>query len=248
MDTHTSISVNPIAPAQLWIGFNDALEQEVIGYAQKLFCASQGCGYCVICSQISTKQHHSMLWINPEKQYTLDDIAPIANTIAFTLEDKQHYFFILQKADFLTPTCANSLLKSIEEPPAGYHFILLAQRLESILPTIKSRCIVTTLHKTPPITTSDLYDYFISTAPATPSAFLTILDQSKISERESIELIDALLVFWIDNFKTASVNNDIKKQHQAEKVITTLKQAINFPPMPGSSKILWKNLFLQIKG
>lgn len=246
MDTHKP-AINPIAPAQLWIGFHDALEQEVIDYAQKLLCKSQGCGYCTICNQIVSKQHHSLLWISPEKQYTLDEIAPIASTIAFTLDTDQHYFFILQKADFLTATCANSLLKSIEEPPVGYHFILLAQRLESILPTIKSRCVITTFHTQPPITSSDLYDYFISTAPATPSSFLTILDQSKISERDSIELLDALLIFWIDSLKTASIDNNVKKQQEAEKLITILKQAISHPPMPGSSKMLWKNLFLQSK-
>lgn len=247
MDTQKSAHINPIAPAQLWIGFNDALEQEVIGYAQKILCTSQGCGYCNTCNQIASKQHHSMLWISPEKQYTLDEIAPISSTIAFTLDTHQKYFFILQKADFLTATCANSLLKSIEEPPAGYHFILLAQRPESILPTIKSRCTVTTFHTQPPITSSDLYDYFISTAPANPASFLTILDQSKISERESIELLDALLIFWIDSLKIASLKNSAKKQQEAEKVIAILKQAISYPPMPGSSKMLWKNLFLQIK-
>lgn len=247
MDTHKSVTINPIAPAQLWMGFHDALEQEVIGYAQKLLCTSQGCGYCTICNQIASKQHHAMLWITPEKQYTLDEIAPIASTIAFKLDAYEHYFFILQKADFLTPTCANSLLKSIEEPPAGYHFILLAQRLESILPTIKSRCVITTFHSQPPITSSDLYDYFISTSPATPSSFLNILDQSKITERESIELLDALLIFWIDALKNALLEKNITKYREAEKAISVLKQAIASPPMPGSSKLLWKNLFLQIK-
>lgn len=247
MDNQKSMTLNPIAPAQLWLGFPNNLEQEVIQYAQKLFCPSKGCGYCTVCNQISAKQHHALLWISPEKQYTLDEIAPIASTIVFTLDTNAHYFFILQKADFLTPTCANSLLKSLEEPPTGYHFILLAERTESILPTIKSRCVITTFHSQPPITSSDLYDYFISTSPATPSSFLTILDQAKISERESIELLDALLIFWIDALKNALLEQNAKKHREAEKVIAVLKQAIAYPPMPGSSKLLWKNLFLQIK-
>lgn len=242
-----SSSVMHIPPAQLWLGFSDNLEQEVIAYAQKLFCLNKGCGYCITCNQIAAKQHHSMLWILPEKQYTLDEIAPISSTIAFALADNEHYFFVLQKADFLTPTCANSLLKSIEEPPRGYHFILLAERTDSILPTIKSRCVVTTFHSLPPITSSDLYDYFISTAPANPSSFLTTLEQSKISERDSIELLDALLIYWITALKSAMLEKNTKQQRQAERVIAIVEQAIAFPPMPGSSKLLWKNLFLNIK-
>jgi DNA polymerase III gamma/tau subunit len=247
MDTPQTTSVNSIAPAQLWIGFNDALEQQAIGYAQQLFCKSQGCGYCIICNQISSKQHPSLLWVHPEKNYTVEDIEPIGHKIAFALDKEEHFFFILTNADFLTPVCANSLLKSMEEPPIGYHFILLAQRIETILPTIKSRCLIKTFQSQPPITSSDLYDYFISTAPATPSSFLTVLDQSKISERESVELLDALLRFWIDKLKTASVKNDVKQGKEAEKVVELLNQAIAYPPMPGSSKMLWKNLFLHIK-
>lgn len=247
MDTQKPISLNSIAPAQLWLGFHDNLEQEVVQYAQNIFCPSKGCGYCTTCNQIAAKQYHAMQWIAPEKNYTLEDLEPIAATIAFTLDHGAHYFFILQNADFLTPTCANSLLKSLEEPPTGYHFILLAERTDGILPTIKSRCVITTLHSLPPITSSDLYDYFTSTAPATPSSFLTTLDQSKISERESIELLDALLIFWINALKKAITDNQKKKQQEAEKILAILNQAIINPPMPGSSKMLWKNLFLHIK-
>jgi len=236
-----------IPPAQLWLGFPNNLEQEVIAYAQKLLCINKGCGYCTTCNQIAAKQHHSMLWIYPEKNYTLDEIAPISSTIAFALDENEHYFFVLQKADFLTPTCANSLLKSLEEPPRGYHFILLAERTDGILPTIKSRCTITTFHSIPPITSSDLYDYFTATTPANPSSFLTTLEQSKISERDSIELLDALLTYWIAALKSAMLENNAKQLRQAERVIAILEQAIAFPPMPGSSKMLWKNLFLQIK-
>ncbi len=35
---------------------------------------------------------------------------------------------------------ANAILKILEEPPAGGHLILICHNLESILPTIKSRC------------------------------------------------------------------------------------------------------------
>ena len=50
-------------------------------------------------------------------------------------------------ADFLTEACSNSLLKSVEEPPTGYHFIFLAERLSQILPTIQSRCMIKSLYE-----------------------------------------------------------------------------------------------------
>ena len=47
---------------------------------------------------------------------------------------------IIDPADDLEPGAANALLKSLEEPPAGTLFLLVAHRLGRLLPTIRSRC------------------------------------------------------------------------------------------------------------
>ena len=47
---------------------------------------------------------------------------------------------IIDPADDLEPNAANALLKSLEEPPAGTFFLLVAHRLGRLLPTIRSRC------------------------------------------------------------------------------------------------------------
>jgi DNA polymerase III subunit delta' len=47
---------------------------------------------------------------------------------------------IVDTADDLNRSSANALLKMLEEPPPRALFILIAQRLGSLLPTIRSRC------------------------------------------------------------------------------------------------------------
>jgi DNA polymerase-3 subunit delta' len=47
---------------------------------------------------------------------------------------------IIDPADDLEKGAANALLKSLEEPPAGTYFFLVAHRLGRLLPTIRSRC------------------------------------------------------------------------------------------------------------
>ena len=47
---------------------------------------------------------------------------------------------IIDPADDLEPNAANALLKSLEEPPVGTFFLLVAHRLGRLLPTIRSRC------------------------------------------------------------------------------------------------------------
>ena len=47
---------------------------------------------------------------------------------------------VIDPADDLEKNAANALLKSLEEPPAGSYFLLVAHRLGRLLPTIRSRC------------------------------------------------------------------------------------------------------------
>ena len=47
---------------------------------------------------------------------------------------------IIDAADDLETASANALLKSLEEPPVGSFFMLVAHRLGRLLPTIRSRC------------------------------------------------------------------------------------------------------------
>ncbi len=235
-------------PAYLWFGPHDLLVEKTIHFLQKQFCPTGGCGTCISCIQIKTQQHHAVNWLSPAKQYTLEELETIFSTIIFALAPGEHFFFVIQKADFLTTVCANKLLKSIEEPPAGYHFILLAQRQDAILPTIRSRCISATLSSD---ALSDeymqLFSLFTSTLPGDPSAFLKILDQAALNERESIELLDRLLKFWLKKNSLACTEKESPAHAQTRRIVSVLQHAAQIPPMPGSSKLFWKNLFLQIK-
>ena len=47
---------------------------------------------------------------------------------------------VIDPADDLEKGAANALLKSLEEPPQGSYFLLVAHRLGRLLPTIRSRC------------------------------------------------------------------------------------------------------------
>ena len=51
------------------------------------------------------------------------------------------YIVIIEEADLMTEDAQNCLLKTLEEPPGGAVLILLSENTESLLPTIRSRCI-----------------------------------------------------------------------------------------------------------
>ena len=47
---------------------------------------------------------------------------------------------VIDPADDLEKSASNALLKSLEEPPKGTYFLLVAHRPQRLLPTIRSRC------------------------------------------------------------------------------------------------------------
>jgi DNA polymerase-3 subunit delta' len=179
------------------------------------------------------------MWLHPEKNYTIDQLDDLFSTLSLQLQPNEHFFFILQKADFLTAACANKLLKPMEEPPAGYHFILLAEHAEQILPTIKSRCTIHTLSsETIQQTSHPLVEVF--TKKMLPSnEFSKILDTTAINERETMELLDDIISYWLREYQQ-------QKREHVSSLITKLQKTSLQPPMPGSSVAFWRNLYLQV--
>ncbi len=227
-----------LPPAQLFVGQQGTTLKATEQLLQIMFCTNNSCNTCIPCMQIREKQHHAIMWLHPEKNYTIDQLDDLFSTLSLQLQPDEHFFFILQKADFLTPACANKLLKPMEEPPTGYHFVLLAEHAEQILPTIKSRCTIHTLSsETIQQTSHPLVEVFTKKMVAS-NEFSKILDTTTIHERETMELLDDIISHWLREYQQQ------KKEHVCS-LITKLQRASLQPPMPGSSVAFWRNLYLQ---
>lgn len=223
-----------IPPAQLWIGPREHILTQSITFLQQTLCTDSGCGMCVTCRHIQERQHHRVMWLTTERAYTLEDLDSLFETLAFTNDDNQLFFFIITHADRLNAACANRLLKSVEEPPTGYHFIFLATQLNNVLPTIRSRCMITTIQAVAQQENHPFISFFTADY-ADPLTFMHILESSTLSEHESSELVDQLLAYFSKTAGQSSLQR-----------ITLLQSALTRHPMPGSTKIFWRNLFLQI--
>ncbi|MDO4774098.1 MAG: hypothetical protein Q4A37_03175 [Candidatus Saccharibacteria bacterium] len=89
-------------------------------------------------------------------------VTPLANKTIITIEQirdltaslRTHAttrrMIIINPADAMTDQAQNALLKSLEEPNANTHFILVGATTGNILPTIQSRCQIVPLHRTSP--------------------------------------------------------------------------------------------------
>lgn len=233
-----------LPPAQLWVGKHENLVDTAEKFLQTLLCPHKGCQTCITCIHIRDRQHHATMWLYPEKTYTIEHFDALFSTIAFQLQTNELFFFIIQKADYLSITCANKLLKSMEEPPRGYHFILLAERTEHMLPTIISRCAIHILSTYARMSDHVLVQSLTNlTTPITE--FSKLLDTCAINEQETIVLLDEILSYWIAQYKEAHANSTNNTAHIAA-LISLLKKTYTQLPMPGSSTIFWRNLYLKM--
>ncbi|UJR80614.1 ATP-binding protein [Sandaracinus amylolyticus] len=88
-----------------------------------------------------------------------EQILPFAQYAPF---EAKHAFLILPEADVSFPENhpegANALLKTLEEPRPGVHFVLLAERPDRLLVTIRSRCQKVRFARLPPNALATILD------------------------------------------------------------------------------------------
>ncbi len=120
-------------------------EKAARAFAAALLCRIPGedgaCGSCHDCRLLASGAHPNFLFITPETQFLrIDEIRALREELSLKAFSDRPRVAILCPADRMTPQAANALLKTLEEPPAGAHLILVAHRASVLMPTIVSRC------------------------------------------------------------------------------------------------------------
>jgi len=233
--------------AHMWVSDATTLEQEITTHLQQLFCKSQGCGTCIPCMQIREHQHPLVNAIDPENSYTLEDIDDILDQVKFKLDSNERRFFIFYRAQELTPACSNRLLKTIEEPHHGYHFVFLATRTDTMLPTILSRCFFKEFaQQQSDWPYQEIMQPFLDQSFEQPTQFARLVDKLDIKEQTSKEIIDELIAHFYKKLEALHQQDgkDITAMLKTMDCLVILKNQLSQLPIQGSSKIFWKNMYL----
>lgn len=225
-------------PTHLLVGQNQATKQTALTVLQQLWCKKKGCKKCTTCLLLESHNHTHVRWLKPEKNnYKKEELEAIFEAVIFQLSSQEHFFFVIEKADYLNQTCANSLLKIIEEPPANYHFLLLCEQSHNVAITLRSRCLTHVLQATSTIFTHPLLRYFTHWNNQEFTSFNKYLESIELDDQEHKEILHHLYAELMLNYK----QNELKITYLIEFVGHQLTKA----PTPGSQKIIWRNLYLQ---
>ena len=110
-------------------------------FARALNCLEGGEEPCDKCPACTKEFHPDIRVLEPEgNSLRIEQIREMQNSVVYKPYEGKWKVYILEDADKLTEAAANSLLKTLEEPPPVTIFILLTAKPEHILPTIRSRC------------------------------------------------------------------------------------------------------------
>lgn len=118
-------------------------------FAQEALCekpALAPCGECGSCRRVEAHQHESVLLVRPDGAQIKSEQAQTVLEFLQLQSLRSHRFILIEEAHKMNPTAANSLLKTLEEPPEGTTFLLTAPSVSAVLPTIRSRCRVFHFH------------------------------------------------------------------------------------------------------
>jgi DNA polymerase-3 subunit delta' len=133
-------------------------------FAQAVACLTprhapfDACGECESCRRMKTGTQPEIVTIYPAGeqmqiwQFWDRDNKPqgiLSHTLNFAPSIGKRRVYILEQAETLNESAANSLLKVLEEPPPYALFVLLASHPARVLPTIVSRSQVVRLRPVP---------------------------------------------------------------------------------------------------
>lgn len=117
-----------------------------------------GCGRCPACVRVGKYDypatddrdaHKKIIWsehpdvglVRPYNRAILvDAVRDVERETNFRPVEGAARVFIIDDADRLNESSSNALLKTLEEPHATSHLVLITARPASLLPTIRSRC------------------------------------------------------------------------------------------------------------
>ena len=96
-----------------------------------------------VAERVARDCHPDLTWVTPSgaaEMLVADIEEPVVTAATHTPFESARRVFVIEGADRMNDQAANRMLKTLEEPPAFTHLLLLADRRDDVLATIASRC------------------------------------------------------------------------------------------------------------
>ena len=121
-------------------------KKTALSLVQALFCTTttdDACGVCSSCRKIDGGNHPDIHQIAPlpdKRDISIEQLREMQHILSLRPYEAPRKVCIIDPAERMSVNAANSLLKTLEEPPGNALIILLTENAGMLLPTVRSRC------------------------------------------------------------------------------------------------------------
>lgn len=133
-----------LAHAYIFYGKAHNKKEAALEFAKAVNCTQMqydSCSECLTCRTIQNGNHPDIALIQPQGSVIkIEQLRELKLKFHYQAPAGFTRFVIIEQAEKMRLEAANSLLKFLEEPPSPIVVILLTDQIQSILPTIQSRC------------------------------------------------------------------------------------------------------------
>jgi len=165
------------------------------------------CGVCSACTQIDGGRFVDLLELDAASNTGVDNMREVLDNAQYAPTVGRYKIYIIDEVHMLSKSAFNSMLKTLEEPPAHVKFILATTDPQKIPVTVLSRCLQFNLKPmTPALVAQHLNEVLAQEKVACEPAALNQLARAAAgSMRDALSLTDQAIAYGGGKVEAAGV-------------------------------------------
>ena len=165
------------------------------------------CGVCSACTQIDAGRFVDLLELDAASNTGVDNMREVLDNAQYAPTVGRYKVYIIDEVHMLSKPAFNSMLKTLEEPPAHVKFILATTDPQKIPVTVLSRCLQFNLKPMPPALVAQHLGEVLAqeTVDAEPAALNLLARAAAGSMRDALSLTDQAIAYGGGKVEAAAV-------------------------------------------
>ncbi|MGD9788239.1 MAG: DNA polymerase III subunit gamma/tau [Sulfuricellaceae bacterium] len=165
------------------------------------------CGECTACREIDAGRFVDLLELDAASNTGVDNMREILDNAQYAPTAGRYKVYLIDEVHMLSKSAFNSMLKTLEEPPAHVKFILATTDPQKVPITVLSRCLQFNLKHLPPVEIAGQLKNVLEREgiPFEAQALSLVARAAQGSMRDALSLLDQAIAYGGGKVEEAQV-------------------------------------------